>query len=73
MPKLTKYEKVRVLGTRAEQISLGAKPLIELNGLTEALEIAEKELNLRLTPLIVIRTFPNGKIEEIPVSEFDLD
>jgi len=69
--KLTKYEKVRILGTRATQISMGAPPTIDIGDLCEAMAIAEKELENKCLPLIVIRKLPNGKVLEIPVSEMD--
>ncbi len=67
---LTKYERVRVLGTRATQISMGAPPTIDITGMTDALTIAERELELRLIPIIVIRTLPNGTTIEIPLCDF---
>ena len=42
---LTKFEKVRILGQRANQLSLGATPLVDITGITDALSIAEKEFN----------------------------
>lgn len=41
---LTKYERARVLGTRALQISMNAPVMVDLDGETEPLKIAEKEL-----------------------------
>jgi DNA-directed RNA polymerase subunit K/omega len=67
---LTKYEKVRVLGARATQISLGAPPTIDITGMTDALTIAERELELRLIPIIIIRTLPNMMTIEIPLCDF---
>jgi DNA-directed RNA polymerase I, II, and III subunit RPABC2 len=66
---LTKYERVRVLGTRATQISLGAPPTIDITGMTDSLSIAERELELRLIP-IIIRTLPNMMTIEIPLRDF---
>lgn len=43
-PYLTKYERARVLGTRALQISMNAPVLVDLDGETDPLEIAAKEL-----------------------------
>ena len=66
---LTKYEKVRILSTRATQLSMGAPPTVNIDGLTDALSIAEKELNNGVLPLKIIRNFPNGDVLEIPVSD----
>lgn len=43
-PYMTKYERARVLGTRALQIAMGAPVMVELEGETDPLEIARKEL-----------------------------
>lgn len=69
---LTKYEKVRILSTRATQLSLGAPPTVNIDGLTDALSIAEKEFNNGVLPLKIIRNFPNGDVLEIPVSEMNI-
>ena len=71
MPYLTKYERVRVLGTRAKQISLGAKILVKNVDLTtkSPIEIAKIELDLGIVPFKIRRPLPNGKIEEWKISE----
>ncbi len=66
---LTKFEKVRILGQRAEQIANGAPPMVDITGLTDALSIAEKELQERKVPFKIRRTYPNGKIRDILLSE----
>jgi DNA-directed RNA polymerase I, II, and III subunit RPABC2 len=71
MPYLTKYERVRVLGTRAKQISLGAKILVKNVDLTtkSPIEIAKIELELGIVPFKIRRPLPNGKVEEWKISE----
>ena len=71
MPYLTKYERVRVLGTRAKQISLGAKILVKNVDLTtkNPFEIAKIELGLGIIPFKIRRPLPNGKVEEWKISE----
>jgi DNA-directed RNA polymerase I, II, and III subunit RPABC2 len=71
MPYLTKYERVRVLGTRAKQISLGAKILVKNIDLKtkKPLEIAKIELEQGVIPFKIRRPLPNGKIEEWKISE----
>ncbi|XP_075011609.1 DNA-directed RNA polymerases I, II, and III subunit RPABC2 isoform X3 [Calonectris borealis] len=44
-PYMTKYERARVLGTRALQIAMCAPVMVELEGETDPLLIAMKELN----------------------------
>jgi DNA-directed RNA polymerase subunit K/omega len=72
MYTLTKYEKVRILSTRATQLSMGAPPTVNIGNLTDALAIAEKELEDGVLPLKIIRNFPNGETLEIPVSEMKI-
>ncbi|KAH9937323.1 RNA polymerase Rpb6 [Fomitopsis serialis] len=59
-PYLTKYERARVLGTRALQISMNAPVLVPLDGETDALQIAIKELSQRKIPLIIRRYLPTA-------------
>ena len=66
---MTKYEKARVLGVRALQISQCAPVMVELESETDPLQIAQKELAQRKLPLIVRRNMPDGTYEDWPVSE----
>lgn len=59
-PYMTKYEKARILGTRALQISMNAPVLVDLEGETDPLQIAIKELREKKIPLIVRRYLPDG-------------
>ncbi|CAG7926158.1 unnamed protein product [Penicillium olsonii] len=63
-PYLTKYERARVLGTRALQISMNAPVLVDLEGETDPLQIAMKELNQKKIPLIIRRYLPDGWYED---------
>ncbi|KAL0951498.1 hypothetical protein HGRIS_008182 [Hohenbuehelia grisea] len=72
-PYLTKYERARILGTRALQISMNAPVLVPLDGETDALEIAIKELSQRKIPLIIRRYLPDGSFEDWSVSELITD
>ena len=49
-PYITKFERARVLGTRALQISMNAPVMVELEGETDPLQIALKELRQRKIP-----------------------
>lgn len=62
-PYMTKYERARILGTRALQISLNAPPLVDLEGETDPLQIAMKEFSQKKIPLIVRRYLPDGSYE----------
>jgi len=63
IPILSKYEKVRLIATRAKIISEGGKPLIKnYNNLSE-IEIAELELENKVIPYKIKRVLPSGKYE----------
>ncbi|EPE03465.1 dna-directed rna polymerases i [Ophiostoma piceae UAMH 11346] len=63
-PFMTKYERARILGTRALQISMNAPVLVDLEGETDPLQIAMKELREKKVPLIVRRYLPDGFYED---------
>ncbi|KAF2771046.1 RNA polymerase Rpb6 [Teratosphaeria nubilosa] len=63
-PYMTKYERARVLGTRALQISLNAPVLVDVEGETDPLAIALKELREKKVPLVVRRYLPDGYYED---------
>ena len=70
MPYMTKFEKAKLLGVRAEMIASGDKPMVEIVGkVNNAYEIALMELKQKKIPLIIRRTLPNGKIEDWRVEE----
>ncbi|KAL9252375.1 DNA-directed RNA polymerases II, IV and V subunit 6A-like protein [Drosera capensis] len=58
---MTKYERARILGTRALQISMNAPVMVELEGETDPLEIAMKELRERKIPFNIRRYLPDGR------------
>ena len=66
---LTKYEKARVLGTRALQISMNAPVHIDVQGETDPLKIASMELDQKKLPLIIRRFLPDGSFEDWAVEE----
>ncbi|KAK2154946.1 hypothetical protein LSH36_253g04045 [Paralvinella palmiformis] len=68
-PYLTKYERARVLGTRALQIAMCAPVMVELERETDPLAIAMKELKARKIPLIIRRYLPDGSYEEWAIDE----
>ena len=74
MEKYTKYEKARILGARALQLSMNAPLLLNLSKeqLEEVsydpLRIAEIEFNANILPITIKRPFPK-KEEEKEVAE----
>ena len=70
-PTLTRFEKARIMGARALQLSLGAPPFIEIpESAATSLDIAMEELEQRLIPISIRRTLPNGDFQNIPLFEF---
>ena len=70
-PTLTRFEKARIMGARALQLSLGAPVFIEIpKNATTSLEIAMEELNQRVIPIVIRRTLPNSDYQNIPISKF---
>ena len=70
-PMLTRFEKARIMGARALQLSLGAPPFISISKNTStSLEIAMEELNERLIPIVIRRVLPNGDYQNIPINHF---
>jgi DNA-directed RNA polymerase I, II, and III subunit RPABC2 len=64
LPYLTKYEKARILGQRAKQIEMGAKPFVSVpESVIEPSVIAELELQQKKIPFIIRRPLPNGSSE----------
>ncbi|EOY23108.1 DNA-directed RNA polymerase II subunit protein isoform 3 [Theobroma cacao] len=66
---MTKYERARILGTRALQISMNAPVMVELEGESDPLEIAMKELRERKIPFTIRRYLPDGSYEDWGVDE----
>ena len=63
-PFLSRYEKARILGERAEQINSGAEPFIEVEPtILDGYLIALKELEQKKIPFIIQRPMPNGGSE----------
>lgn len=71
-PFLTKFERVRLLGDRAKQLSLGAKPMLKNTELLNPKEIARLEIEKKVIPLIIERTLPNGKKERWNINELSI-
>jgi len=63
-PFLTQYEKTKVIGLRANQLSQSARPYIDVpEYVTDVWEIARMELAQRRLPFIIRRPMPNGTHE----------
>lgn len=71
-PTLTRFEKARIMGARALQLSLGAPPFIEIpKTVNTSLDIALAELEQLVIPIIIRRKLPNGDYQNIPIDFFN--
>ena len=77
---LTRFEYARILGARALQISMGAPVLVESDESKELIDtkksqeeqgdpllMAEGEIKHGLLPILVRRTLPDGRYQDIPL------
>ncbi len=66
-PKITRFEKARIVGARALQISMGAPILVDASENTNPIDIAIKELGAGILPITIRRTLPDGTFQDIPL------
>ncbi len=71
-PTLTRFEKARIMGARALQLSLGAPPFIPIPKKARiSLDISMEELEQRVIPITIRRVLPNGDYQNIPIDYFE--
>ncbi len=71
-PTLTKFEKARIMGARALQLSLGAPPFIPIpKSARISLDISMEEIEQRVIPITIRRVLPNGDYQNIPIDYFE--
>jgi DNA-directed RNA polymerase I, II, and III subunit RPABC2 len=66
-PKITRFEKARIVGARALQISMGAPILVDAAENTNPIDIALSELDVGVLPITIRRTLPDGTFQDIPL------
>lgn len=71
-PILTKYERVRILGDRAKQLSLGAKPMLLNVENMNPKDLAKLELERGVIPFILEKVLPDGKKERWKINELKI-
>lgn len=71
-PTLTRFEKARIMGARALQLSMGAPPFIAIPETARtSLDIAMEELEKKVIPIVIRRVLPNGDFQNIPIDYFE--
>ena len=67
-PKLTRFERARVVGARALQVSMGAPVLLDITSQTlSPIDIALMELEEGVLPISIRRALPDGTSQNIPL------
>jgi len=67
-PKITRFERARIIGARSLQLSLGAPPFIKVpSTVHNPIDIAISELEQKVLPINIRRTLPDGQYEDIPL------
>ena len=73
LPIMSKFEKARIIGVRAQQIADGAIPTVKVpDKMRSTIEIAKLELKERRIPLIIRRMLTKNKYEDWRIDEFDM-
>ena len=67
-PKLTRFEKARIVGARSLQIAMGAPAFVTVEGAYRGpIETAMMEMEADALPISIRRSLPNGVIQDIPI------
>ena len=67
-PKLTRFERARIVGARSLQIAMGAPAFVPMEGPYRGpIEIAMQELEADALPISIRRSLPNGITQDIPI------
>lgn len=66
-PKLTRFERARIVGARSLQLAMGAPAFIPLEGAYKGpIETAMLEMEADALPISIRRSLPNGITQDIP-------
>jgi DNA-directed RNA polymerases I, II, and III subunit RPABC2 len=67
-PKLTRFEKARIVGARSLQLAMGAPAFIAIEGAYQGpIQTAMLELEEDALPISIRRSLPNGITQDIPI------
>ena len=70
---LGKAEKALIIGNRAQHISMGAQPYVDVENEEDPIAIAEKELRERKMPLLLLRKLNDFTYEEKDPNEMTIN
>jgi DNA-directed RNA polymerase I, II, and III subunit RPABC2 len=67
-PKLTRFERARIVGARSLQLAMGAPAFVSLEGGYKGpIQTAMQELEEDALPISIRRSLPNGASQDIPI------
>jgi DNA-directed RNA polymerases I, II, and III subunit RPABC2 len=67
-PKLTRFERARIVGARSLQIAMGAPAFVPIEGAYKGpINTAMMELEADALPISIRRSLPNGITQDIPI------
>lgn len=67
-PKLTRFERARIIGARALQLALGAPPFMPVPPhIKDPISLSTAELKAKALPISIRRTLPDGNFQDIPI------
>ncbi|HJN58159.1 MAG TPA: DNA-directed RNA polymerase subunit K [Nitrososphaerales archaeon] len=67
-PRLTRFERARVIGARSLQLALGAPSFIHVpSDITDPISLALLEIEKHALPLSIRRSLPNDVYQDIPI------
>ncbi len=66
-PRLTRFERARIIGARALQLSLGAPLLLSGIRYSNPIQIAKEELEAGVLPITIRRKISDGTHQDIPL------
>ena len=70
---MTRYERSRIVGARALQVSMGAPILIRIDPtILDPIRIAELELEKRALPITIRRKLPSGEHVDVALSDLEV-
>lgn len=71
-PKLTRFEKARIVGARSLQLAMGAPAFVPSDGTYRGpIDVATRELEEDALPISIRRSLPNGLIQDIPIKALE--
>jgi DNA-directed RNA polymerases I, II, and III subunit RPABC2 len=67
-PKLTRFERARIVGARSLQLAMGAPAFIPIEGAYKGpIGTAMLEMEADALPISIRRSLPNGITQDIPI------